>query len=93
MGLLDFFKKDADTLYFSLDELPHPRNTAVFSISYGKTLIASSHLTMDTKGMEAACRVVEYHRATIKRCGYKKIAYKNLSEWAQCKLEAALAAR
>lgn len=92
MSLLDFFKKDADTLYFSLDELPNPRNMAVFSISHGNTVIATSHLSMDDKGMEAACRVVDYHRAKIKRCDYKKIAYKNLTEWAQGKLEAALAA-
>jgi len=32
MGLFDAFKKESDTLYFSLDELPNPRNTAIFSI-------------------------------------------------------------
>ncbi len=72
MGLWDLLKKDADTLYFSLSELPNPRNTAVLTISHGETHIASSHLSMDTKGMGAACRVVAYHRATIKRSGYKR---------------------
>jgi len=92
LGLLDFFteKVDADTLYFSLTELPNPRNAAVFTICHGKTVIATSHLSTDTKGIEAACRVVAYHRATIKRSGYKKIVHENLSEWAQCMLEAEL---
>jgi hypothetical protein len=92
MGLFDAFKSDKDTLYFSLMELPQPRNTAVFSISYGKEQIAKSHLKMDDAGIEAACRVVVYHRATIQRCGYKRIVHKNLTDWAQAKLEAALAA-
>jgi hypothetical protein len=93
MGLFDAFKKEPDTLYFSLDELPNPRNTAIFSISHGKQVIASSCLSMDTTGIEAACRVVGYHRATIASRGYKKIAYSNVSDWAQAKLEAALAGK
>ena len=93
MGWFDALKIDADTLYFSLNELPNPRNVAIFSISHGKTLIASSKLTMDFEGLEAACRVLDYHRATIERSGYKKIGYQNLTEFAQCKLEATLASR
>ena len=91
MGLFDAFKKDADTLYFSLDELPNPRNAAIFSISHGKAVLATSHLQMDEAGMERACRVVDYHRATIQSCGYKKVAYQNITDWAKTKLEAALA--
>jgi hypothetical protein len=90
MGLLDVFKKDADTLYFSFDELPNPRNTAIFSIRHGKTAIASSHLTLDDAGLDKACRVIDYHRATIALCSYKKIAYENLTERVQSRLAAAL---
>ncbi len=85
-----FEKKDADTLYFSLVEMPNPRNTAVFSIDYGSVQIASSHLSMDEAGIEKACRIVEYHSERIKRCSYKKVEFQNLSEWAKAKIEATL---
>ena len=91
MGLLSLFgRRDGDTLYFGLEELPNPRNTAVFSIDYGSVQIASSHLSMDEAGIEKACRIVEYHSERIKRCPYKKIEYQNLSDWAKAKIEATL---
>ena len=89
--LRTFENRDCDTLYFSLEELPNPRNTAVFSIEYGNVRIASSHLSMDEAGIEKACRIVEYHSERIKRCSYKKVEFQNLSEWAKAKIEATLA--
>lgn len=94
MGLFSIFeKRDGDTLYFSLVELPNPRNTAVFSINYGNVQIASSHLSMDEVGTEKACRIIAYHSERIKRCLYKRIEYQNLSDFAKTKIEATLAAR
>ena len=88
-----FEKKDGDTLYFSLEEMPNPRSTAIFSIDYGNVQIASSHLPMDEAGIEKACRIIDYHRERIKRCPYKRVEYQNLSDFAKAKIEAALAAK
>lgn len=90
MGFLDVFKSDPDTLYLSLSELPQPRGAAIFSVGVGKKVLAKSHLTMDPTGIEAACRVLVYHGAAIKQCGYKKVVYKNLPDWAQARLKATL---
>jgi hypothetical protein len=58
MGLIDAFKKEADKPYCSLDELPNRRNIAIFSIRHGKQVITSSCLSMDSTGIEVACRLV-----------------------------------
>ena len=90
VGLFDAFKKDPKTLYLTLSELPQPRDAAIFSISIGNNMIATAHLTTDATGIDAACRVLAHHSLEIKRCGYQKIAYKNLPDWAQTKFKAIL---
>jgi hypothetical protein len=92
MGFFDIFRRDEDTLYISLDELPNPPHTAVFSVSFGSREIAAAHLSMNDVGVEKACRIVAYHSAHIKRCSYRRIEYQNLSDFAKTKIEATLAA-
>lgn len=92
MGIFDAFKRDPKTLYFSLSELPQPRHAAVFSIGLGQTVIATSHLTIDATGLDLACRVLTHHRSHVKNCGYKKVVYKNMPDWAQAQLQATLEA-
>ena len=90
MGLLNIFKKDADTLYISLDEQPQPRNAAMFSIVHGSRVMATSQIQMDTAGLDTACRVIDFHRAALQACGYKAVMFRNLNDFAQERIRAAL---
>lgn len=78
-------------LYFIIEELPNPRDSGVFKILCGSTLIALDAVTLDDPGVVIANQLIGLHAATIRKYPYEKIEYVNIMPLAQEKIEARMA--
>ena len=78
-------------LYFIIEELPSPRDSAIFKILCGTTQIALDAVTLDEPGVVISYELIGLHAATIRKYPYQKIEYVNIAPWAQAKIEARMA--
>ena len=78
-------------LYFIIEELPNPRDSGIFKILCGSSLIAFDAVTLNEPGVVIANELIGLHAATIRKYPYQKIEYVNIAPWAQAKIEARMA--
>jgi hypothetical protein len=84
-------KRDASTLYVSINELPNPRDWGIVEFSVGERLIFSEELDLAAPTVDAIEVLIGQHWEAIQSSGYKRIAYDNVAPWVQQKIEAKLA--
>ena len=78
-------------LCFSIVELPNPRDTGHFEIRCGRNVIACIDVTLDEKGVAAACQLIAKYSSGIRRSAYREVQFDNISDWAKVRIEAELA--
>ncbi len=84
-------KRDASTLYVSINELPNPRDWGIVEFSVGERLIFSEELDLAAPTVDAIEVLIGQHWEAIQSSGYKRTSYDNVAPWVQQKIEAKLA--
>ena len=84
-------KRDAATLYVSIDELPNPRDWGILDFVVGNKLIFSKHLDLAAPTFDAVEVLIAQHWQELQTSGYQRIVYKNVADWVQKKIEDKLA--
>ncbi len=83
---------DSATLYVSIDELPNPRDWGTLDFALGSKLIFSEDVDLAASSFDAIDALIGQHWQEIQSSGYQRIAYKNVADWVQKKIEEKLAA-
>ena len=84
-------KIDPSVLYVSIDELPNPRDWGTLDFVVGDKLIFSEDVNLAAPTFDAIEALIGQHWQHIQSSGYKRIAYKNVADWVQKKIEEKLA--
>ena len=84
-------KIDPSVLYVSIDELPNPRDWGTLDFVVGDKLIFSENVNLAAPTFDAIEALIGQHWQQIQSSGYQRIAYKNVADWVQKKIEEKLA--
>ena len=84
-------KIDPSVLYVSIDELPNPRDWGTLDFVVGDKLIFSEDVNLAAPTFDAIEALIGQHWQHIQSSGYQRIAYKNVADWVQRKIEEKLA--
>ena len=84
-------KIDPSVLYVSIDELPNPRDWGTLDFVVGDKLIFSEDVNLAAPTFDAIEALIGQHWQQIQSSGYQRIAYKNVADWVQKKIEEKLA--
>jgi hypothetical protein len=84
-------KSDPSVLYVSIDELPNPRDWGAVDFIAGNKLIFSEDIDLAAPNTDAIEALIGQYWQEIQSSGYKRIEYKNVSDWVQKKIEEKLA--
>ena len=84
-------KIDPSVLYVSIDELPNPRDWGTLDFVVGDKLIFSENVNLAAPTFDAIEALIGKHWQQIQSSGYQRIAYKNVADWVQKKIEEKLA--
>ncbi|GAB5045795.1 hypothetical protein [Thermodesulfovibrio sp. TK110] len=71
-------------LVFSIEELPDPKNTGVFSVEYQGNVILDRIVTLDEQGIDDACFLIEVNKKKLSEI--KEIRFFNISGYAKDKI-------
>lgn len=82
-----FPKRDPETLYISIGELPNPRNWGTLDFAVGGKLIFSEDVNLVAASADAVEVLMAQHWQTIQGSGFQRIAYRNVSGWLQDRIE------
>jgi hypothetical protein len=83
-------KRDAKTLYVSIDELPRPRDWGTVDFSIGNQSIISRDMSLDGSAVEELVNWIEENLKKIKGSGYERVVYANVSEALQGRIDRVL---
>ena len=84
-------KREPAVLYVTIDELPNPRNWGTVDLTVGNQLIFNEDIDLAAPNTDALEALIGQHWQEIQSSGYKRIEYKNVSDWVQKKIEEKLA--
>lgn len=71
-------------LVFSIEELPQPKNTGIFSVEYQGKAILDRIVTLDEKGIDDACFLIEVNKKKFSELSeIKEIKFFNISDYAK----------
>ena len=84
-------KSDPSVLYVSIDELSNPRDWGTVDLIAGNKLIFSEEIDLAAPNTDAIEALIGQYWQEIQSSGYKRIEYKNVSDWVQKKIEEKLA--
>ena len=84
-------KLDPAVLYVTIDELPNPRDWGTVDLMVGNQLIFNEDIDLAAPNTDALEALIGQHWQEIQSRGYKRIEYKNVSDWVQKKIEEKLA--
>ena len=84
-------KTDPSTLYVIIDELPNPRDWGTVDFIAGNKLIFSEDIDLAAPNTDAIEALIGQYWQEIQSSGYKRIEYKNVSDWVHKKIEEKLA--
>ncbi len=80
-------KSDPATLYISIDELPNPRDWGTLDFAVGEQLVFSMDVNLVGDSLDVIEALISRHWQEIQYSGYQCIAYRNVSEWLQDRIE------
>lgn len=80
-------KSDPASLYISIDELPNPRDWGTLDFAVGEQLVFSADVNLVDDLLDAIEALIGRHWQAIQSSGYQRIAYSNVSEWLQARIE------
>jgi hypothetical protein len=83
-------KRDAKTLYVSIDELPRPRDWGTVDFSIGNLSLISRDMSLDGSATEELVSWLEENLKKIQGSGYERVEYANVSEALQGRIDRVL---
>lgn len=70
-------------LVFSIEELPNPKNTGIFSVEYKGKLILDRIVSLDEQGVDDACFLIEVNSKKFETLEIKEVRFSNISDYSQ----------
>jgi len=80
-------KSDPATLYISFTELPNPRGWGTLDFAVGRRLIFSTDVNLVANSLDVIEALIGQHWQAIQGSGYQRIAYRNVADWLQERIE------
>ena len=83
-------QREAQTLYVTIDEIPQPRDWGVIELSIGNKVLSSRQMCLIQADDAEVMDWLTANLATVQRCGYQKVVFKNVSAALEAKIKKVL---
>jgi hypothetical protein len=82
--------RNPETLYVSIYEIPQPRDWGTVKVALGKEVLISRDVALVGSSPDELLSWIERNLPKIKVSGYRQVAFENVSEPLQRRIEAIL---